>query len=105
MRFHNRAIDQVQTVARFCRQSIENTLPDSPSDLNVAPAFATWAVVDLSTSDAEVQRSTFAIDASRLPRQLVAAARPACAFENFVPHQRLEHRLELTPGNGAYTAF
>src|SRR5512133_3508370 len=27
MRFHNRAIDQVQTVARFCRESIENTLP------------------------------------------------------------------------------
>src|SRR5215475_15133696 len=29
MRFHNRAIDQVQTVARLCRQRIENTLPDS----------------------------------------------------------------------------
>src|SRR5262245_56173181 len=27
MRFHNRASDQVQTVARFCRESIENTLP------------------------------------------------------------------------------
>jgi hypothetical protein len=74
-------------------------LPDSPSDLNVAPAFATWAVVDPCTSDAEVQRSTLAIDAARLPRQLVAAVRPACAFENVVPHERLEHRLELTPGN------
>jgi hypothetical protein len=37
MRFHNRAIDQVQTVARFCRQSIENTLPDSSPRPAVEP--------------------------------------------------------------------
>ena len=37
MRFHNRAIDQVQTVARFCRQRIENTLPDSSPRPAVEP--------------------------------------------------------------------
>src|SRR5262252_6941716 len=37
MHFHNRAIDQVQTVARFCRQRIENTLPDSSPRPAVEP--------------------------------------------------------------------
>src|SRR5262245_28783109 len=41
MRFHNRAIDQVQTVARFCRQSIENTLPDSSPRPAVEPIVRT----------------------------------------------------------------
>src|SRR5262249_23463294 len=40
-RFHNRAIDQVQTVARFCRQSIENTLPDSSPRPAVEPIVRT----------------------------------------------------------------
>src|SRR5262245_1166403 len=37
MCFHNRAIDQVQTVARFCRQRVENTLPDSSPRPAVEP--------------------------------------------------------------------
>src|SRR5262245_59947610 len=41
MRFHNRAIDQVQTVARFCRQHIENTLPDSSPRPAVEPIVRT----------------------------------------------------------------
>src|SRR5215471_10814701 len=41
MRFHNRAIDQVQTVARFCRQSIENTLPHSSPRPAVEPIVRT----------------------------------------------------------------
>ena len=41
MRFHNRAIDQVQTVARFCRESIENTLPDSSPRPAVEPIVRT----------------------------------------------------------------
>src|SRR5258708_93666 len=41
MRFHNRAIDQIQTVARFCRQSIENMLPDSSPRPAVEPIVRT----------------------------------------------------------------
>src|SRR5215471_574800 len=41
MRFHNRAIDQVQTVARFCCQSIENTLPHSSPRPAVEPIVRT----------------------------------------------------------------
>src|SRR5262245_17474939 len=41
MRFHNRTIDQVQTVARFCRQCIENTLPDSSPRPAVEPIVRT----------------------------------------------------------------
>ena len=34
-------------------------------------------------------------DAPALARELVAAARPADAFEDAVAHQRLQHRLEM----------
>src|SRR5215831_12114521 len=46
MCFHNRAIDQVQTVARFCRQRVENTLPDSSPRPAVEPIVRArvWAV-------------------------------------------------------------
>src|SRR5262245_49470408 len=41
MRFNNRTIDKVQTVARFCRQCIENTLPDSSPRPAVEPIVRT----------------------------------------------------------------
>src|SRR6266699_124452 len=39
--------------------------------------------------------TTLLSSAALLARQLVAAARPSCTFENAVPHQRLQHRLEM----------
>ena len=53
-----------------------------------------WRSVDL-LGCAGCAQNIVGGDAALLARQLVAAARPSCTLENAVPHQRLQHRLEM----------
>src|SRR5262245_37928773 len=87
MRFHNRAIDQVQTVAGFCRQRIENTLPDSSPRPAVAPIVCTRvraiAFGQIAPRDPAPQYEKYCIYD---PPVLRARALPT------LRHQRLENR-------------
>ena len=87
MRFHNRAIDQVQTVARFCRQSIENTLPDSSPRPAVEPIVRTRvravAFGQIAPRDPGPQHVKYCIYDPSIVR---ARALPT------LRHQRLENR-------------
>src|SRR6476659_9271875 len=87
MRFHNRAIDQVQTVARFCRQSIENTLPDSSPRPAVEPIVRTRvravAFGQIAPRDPGPQHVKYCIYDRAIVR---ARALPT------LRHQRLENR-------------
>src|SRR5262249_45817450 len=87
MRFHNRAIDQVQTVAGFCRQRIENTLPDSSPRPAVEPIVCTRvraiAFGQIAPRDPGPQYEKYCIYD---PPVLRARALPT------LRHQRLENR-------------
>src|SRR4029450_9757221 len=86
MRFPNRAIDQVQTVARFCRQHIENTLPDSSPRPAVEPIVRTCvravAFGQIAPRDPGPQHVKYCIYDPPVVR---ARALPT------LRHQRLEH--------------
>ena len=87
MRFHNRAIDQIQTVARFCRQSIENMLPDSSPRPAVEPIVRTRvravAFGQIAPRDPGPQHVKYCIYDPSIVR---ARALPT------LRHQRLENR-------------
>src|SRR5215468_10355466 len=87
MRFHNRTIDQVQTVARFCRQCIENTLPDSSPRPAVEPIVRTRvravAFGQIAPRDPGPQHVKYCIHDPPVVR---ARALPT------LRHQRLENR-------------
>src|SRR5262249_55460007 len=87
MRFHNPAIGQVQTVARFCRQSIENTLPHSSPRPAVEPIVRTRvravAFGQIAPRDPGPQHVKYCIYDPSIVR---ARALPT------VRHQRLENR-------------
>ena len=87
MRFHNRAIDQVQTVVRFCRQRIENMLPDPsprPAVEPIARAFVrAVAFGQIAPRDPGPQHVKYCIYDPPVVR---ARALPT------LRHQRLENR-------------
>src|SRR5437868_10038852 len=87
MRFHNGAIDQVQTVARFCCESIEDTLPHPSPRPAVEPIVRTRvraiAFGQIAPRDPGPQHVKYCIYDPSIVR---ARALPT------VRHQRLENR-------------